>query len=105
MAKPLLDMSAARVFLNGIFTSPRVAQPEGVAVHRDGSIWCDTETGDLMQWLWDEFSVSVSKPTLSHIVRAMGYRKLSARPRHHAQKSGAIDGFKKRSWAAAHLWR
>jgi hypothetical protein len=24
----------------------------------------------------------------------MGYRKLSARPRHHAQKPGAIDGFK-----------
>jgi hypothetical protein len=25
----------------------------------------------------------------------MGYRKLSARPRHHAQKPGAIDAFKK----------
>jgi len=57
---------------------------------------------DLMQWLWDEFSVSVSKPTLSHIVRAMGYRKLSARPRHHAQKPGAIEGFKKVSQTS---WR
>ncbi|MER9657525.1 hypothetical protein NKJ26_29410 [Mesorhizobium sp. M0152] len=32
MKKPLLDMSAARVFFDGIFTSPRVAHPEGVAV-------------------------------------------------------------------------
>ncbi|KAB7627432.1 gluconolaconase, partial [Verminephrobacter sp. Larva24] len=38
MAKPLLEMSAAKVFFDGIFTSPRVAHPEGVAVHRDGSI-------------------------------------------------------------------
>ena len=49
MAKPLLDMSAARVFFDGIFTNPRVAHPEGVAVHRDGSIWCGTETGDLLR--------------------------------------------------------
>jgi hypothetical protein len=26
----------------------------------------------------------------------MGYRKLSARPRHHAQAAGAIEDFKKR---------
>jgi hypothetical protein len=35
---------------------------------------------DLMQWLWEEFAVSVSKPTLSRELRALGYRKLSARP-------------------------
>jgi putative transposase len=50
---------------------------------------------DLCQWLWDEFRVSVSKQTLGRELRAMGYRKLSARPRHHAQASGAIDAFKK----------
>jgi sugar lactone lactonase YvrE len=49
MTKPLLDMSAARVFFDGIFTDPRVAHPEGVAIHRDGSIWCGTETGDLLR--------------------------------------------------------
>ena len=38
---------------------------------------------DLGQWLWEEFRVSVSKQTLSRDLRAMGYRKLSARPRHH----------------------
>ena len=52
---------------------------------------------DLMQWLFDEFGVSVSKQTLSRDLRAMGYRKLTARPRHHAQRADAIDVFKKTS--------
>ena len=50
---------------------------------------------DLAQWVWDEFSVSISKQTLSRELRAMGYRKLSARPRHHAQDADAIPTFKK----------
>ena len=49
---------------------------------------------DLCGWLWDEFAVSIAKPTLSREVRAMGYRKLSACPRHHAQAAGVIDLFK-----------
>jgi Winged helix-turn helix len=52
---------------------------------------------DLGGWLWEEFRVSVSKQTLSRELRAMGYRKLSARPRHHAQAEGAIEAFKKTS--------
>lgn len=47
--EPLLPISAARVFFDGIFTEPRVAHPECVAVHADGSIWCGTETGDLLR--------------------------------------------------------
>lgn len=56
---------------------------------------------DLCQWAWEEFRVSVSEDTVSRQLRAMGYRKLSARPRHHAQAEGAIEDFKKvsrRSW-------
>jgi sugar lactone lactonase YvrE len=45
----ILPISAARVFFDGIFTEPRVAHPEGVAIHPDGSIWCGTETGDLLR--------------------------------------------------------
>jgi transposase len=52
---------------------------------------------DLCQWLWDEFRVSVSKQTLGRELRAMRYRKLSARPRHHGQAEGAIEAFKKTS--------
>ena len=55
---------------------------------------------DLCQWIWDEFQVSVAKQTLSRELRAMGYRKLSARPRHHAQAEGAIEAFKKTSPSA-----
>ena len=50
---------------------------------------------DLCQWLWEEFHISIAKPTMSREVRAMGYHTLSARPRHHAQAEGAVEDFKK----------
>jgi transposase len=50
---------------------------------------------DLAQWVWDEFRLSVSPDTLSRELRRAGYRKLSARPRHHAQDPDAIETFKK----------
>ena len=50
---------------------------------------------DLCQWMFEEFRVVVARQTLSRELRAMGYRKLSARPRHHAQATGAIEDFKK----------
>jgi len=50
---------------------------------------------DLCQWIFEEFRVVVSEQTLSRVLRKMGYRKLSARPRHHAQAEGAIEDFKK----------
>ena len=50
---------------------------------------------DLFQWIWEEFRISIAKPTMSRELRAMGYRKLSARPRHHAQAEGAAEDFKK----------
>jgi len=56
---------------------------------------------DLAQWIFEEFRVTVAKQTLSRELRAMGYRKLSARPRHHAQAAGAIEDFKKTS---PHAW-
>ena len=49
---------------------------------------------DLCQWLWEEYEITVSKQTLSRELRAMGYRKLSARPRHHSQAAGAVEAFK-----------
>jgi transposase len=55
---------------------------------------------DLCQWMFDEFRVSIAKQTLSRELRTMGYRKLSARPRHYAQAAGAIEDFKKTSMTA-----
>jgi transposase len=63
---------------------------------------------DLCQWLWDEVQVKLARPTLGRELRAMGYRKLSARPRHHAQADGAIEHFKKHSqlcWTKSHRSR
>lgn len=56
---------------------------------------------DLAQWIFEEFRITVAKQTLSRELRALGYRKLSARPRHHAQAEGVIEDFKKvspRAW-------
>lgn len=55
---------------------------------------------DLAAWLFERFGVSVSEQTMSREVRALNYRKLSARPRHHAQAAGAIEDFKKTADAA-----
>ena len=57
---------------------------------------------DLIAWLWEEFRLSISKQTLSRELRALGYRKLSARPRHHAKSEAAVAIFKKSSRPA---WR
>ena len=56
---------------------------------------------DLAQWIFEEFRITIAKQTLSRERRAMGYRKLSARPRHYAQAADAIEKFKKdspRAW-------
>jgi hypothetical protein len=57
---------------------------------------------DLAQWVWDEFEVSITRHTLGRELRAMGYRKLSARPRHRGQKDDDIAIFKK---ASPPVWR
>src|ERR1700686_1210204 len=52
---------------------------------------------DLAQWVSEAFRIPIAKPTLSRERRAMGYCKLSARRRDHAQAAGAIENFKKTS--------
>jgi transposase len=56
---------------------------------------------DLAQWVFEEFRISISKQTLSRELRALGFRKLSARPRHHAQDTEALVAFKKTSRPAS----
>ena len=55
---------------------------------------------DLVQWLWEEFAVSVSETTVGRELRALGFRKLSTRPRHYAQDPEAMEAFKKVSPSA-----
>lgn len=63
---------------------------------------------DLAQWVWDEYRISISRQALGRILREMGLRKLSARPRHHAQDPQAAETFKKASaprWTRSRLRR
>lgn len=50
---------------------------------------------DLVVWVWNRFGIQLSEATLSRELKALGFAKLSARPRHHAQDPDAIDAFKK----------
>lgn len=69
------------------------AVEEGPRLYLDGVVrW---RLVDLVQWLWERFGLSVSRQTLGRELRAMGYAKLSARPRHYAQDPEASDQFKK----------
>jgi hypothetical protein len=50
---------------------------------------------DLVQWAWEEFRITISPQTLSRELRSLNYRKLSARPRHHAKSEVEVTSFKK----------
>ncbi len=48
---------------------------------------------DLVQRVWEEFRIRIGVQTLSRELRALGYRKLSARRRHYAQDADAMAAF------------
>lgn len=50
---------------------------------------------DLVQWLHEEFAVSLDETTVSRELKKLGYVRLTARPRHHAQNELAMEAFKK----------
>ena len=50
---------------------------------------------DLAQWIWEEFRISIDETTMGRELKALGFRKISARPRHYAQNEQAIEDFKK----------
>jgi transposase len=52
---------------------------------------------DLVQWLWEEFRVSLDESTVSRELKALGFVKISARPRHRAQNELVREDFKKLS--------
>jgi transposase len=85
--------NAHRAALAGIVESGPIPAVHGVVRWR---------IVDLCQWMFEEFRVTIAKQTMSRELRALGYRKLSARPRHHAQAEGAVEDFKKAFPAA---WR
>jgi len=50
---------------------------------------------DLAEWVMETYGTSISGQTLSRYLRGMGYRRLSAWPRHHVQNPDAVVAFKK----------
>ena len=73
----------------------RTAVEDGPKPYLDGVVrW---RLVDLVQWAREEFGVSISRQTMGRELRAMGFRRLSARPQHYAQNPEAIEAFKKTS--------
>jgi len=73
--------------------SLRRAVEDGPKPYLDGVVrW---RLVDLVAWVFGEFGVSVSRQTLGRELRAMGFRRLSARPQHYAQDPDAMEAFKK----------
>jgi transposase len=85
--QPLLNAAQREALAGAVEAGPELAL-HGVVRWR---------IADLVAWLQGTFGVTVSPQTLGRELRALGYRKLSARPRHHAQVEGAIADFKKTS--------
>ncbi len=52
---------------------------------------------DLARWLFEEYRIEVDETTVGRELRAVGFRKLSARPRHYAQNEVEMEAFKKAS--------
>ncbi len=52
---------------------------------------------DLALWLFEEFRISLEESSVGRELRALGFRKISARPRHKGQNEFAVEDFKKTS--------
>lgn len=50
---------------------------------------------DLVGWIYDEYGVSLDPSRLGRILKALGYARLSARPKHHSQNELALEAFKR----------
>ncbi len=52
---------------------------------------------DLALWIFEEFRISLEESSVGRELRALGFRKISARPRHRRQNEFAVEDFKKTS--------
>ena len=46
---PILNTDKAKVYYDGIFSEPRLQHPEGVALDKEGYVYCGTENGEIMK--------------------------------------------------------
>ena len=47
------------------------------------------------RWLLETFAISLDETTVGRELKALGFAKISARPRHYAQNELAVEAFKK----------
>ncbi len=52
---------------------------------------------DLALWLFEEFRISLEESSVGRELRALGFSKITARPRHRGQNEFAVEDFKKTS--------
>lgn len=52
---------------------------------------------DLARWIFEEFRIQIDETTVGRELKALGFAKLSARPRHYAQNEVEVEDFKKAS--------
>ncbi len=52
---------------------------------------------DLALWIFEEFGISLEESSVGRELRALGFSKISARPRHKGQNEFAVEDFKKTS--------
>ena len=52
---------------------------------------------DLVQWIYEAFAIVLKRDAVSRELKAMGFTRITARPRHYAQNELALDAFKKAS--------
>ena len=50
---------------------------------------------DLALWIFEEFGISLEESSVGRELRALGFRKITARPRHKGQNEFAVEDFKK----------
>ena len=49
---------------------------------------------DLALWIFEEFGISLEESSVGRELRALGFSKISARPRHKGQNEFAVEDFK-----------
>ncbi len=57
---------------------------------------------NLVQWVWEEFRVTLSEQSMSRILRQMEVRAMTVRPKAYGQDDEALTAFKK---ASPSVWR
>ena len=86
-ARPKLDAAQCHALAERVERGP-IAAVDGVVRWR---------LKDLAQWVFEAFGVTLDENTLGRYLKALGFRKISARPQPAKQNELALEAFKKTS--------